>query len=281
MQHEEKKMMKVKLRMQRMAALIEFVVGAGLAIFFHFVLHDQVAAFSIFGVGLLLSLATWLLREDIIEIRERLVEEYREFHELPDVMRRIEDPECLQKAREIIARITRNMSLLQRGFIPMDETEFMLEATKAADATQQTLKSVNPLTPGWNTVGAIIKYYQANKRALERGVRITRTFVLRRDQLNETDVQKMLRTHYEDGIEVKVVYREELPTGGEAGWAKNCSFNFGMYDDRLVVDVSAPAPYYGVRTSQPVELVRYLRMLDLVDHASHAVTLNENVIIQA
>ena len=273
--------MRIKSGMQRMAALIEFVVGAGLAIFFHVVLHDRMAALIIFGIGLLLSLATWLLREDIIEIRERMLEEYREFHELPDAMRRIEDPECLQKAREIIARITRNMSLLQRGFIPMDETEFMLEATKEADATQRTLKSVNPLTPGWDTRGTIIKYYQANKRALERGVKITRTFALRRDQLSEAEVQKLLRTHYEDGIEVKLVYRDELPAGGEAGWAKDCSFNFAVFDNRLVVDVSAPAPYYGVRTSQPGELVRYLRMLDLVDHASHAVTLRENEIIHA
>lgn len=273
--------MKVKLRMQRMAALIEFVVGSGLAIFFHLVLHDRVAAFTIFGVGMLLSLATWLLREDIVEIRERLLEEYREFHELPDAIRRIEDPECLQKAREIIARITRNMSLLQRGFIPMDETEFMMEATKAADATQKTLKSVNPLTPGWDTRGAIIKYYQSNKRAVERGVKVSRTFVMRRDQLQEAEVQKMLRVHYEDGIEVKVAFRDELPAGGEAGWAKDCSFNFGMYDDRLVVDVSAPAPYFGVRTSQRAELARYHRMLALVDHAAHGVILRDKEIIQA
>jgi hypothetical protein len=273
--------MKLKLRMQRMAALIEFLLGAGLAIFFHFVLHDRAAAFIIFGIGLLLSLATWLLREDIMEIRERLLDEYREFHELPDVMRKIEDPACILKAREIIARVKRNMSLLQRGYIPLDETEFMLEATKAADGTKRSLKSVNPLTPGWDTRGAIIKYYQANKRALERGVKITRTFVLRRGQLQEDDVQKLLRTHYEDGIEVKVVYREDLPAGGEAGWAKECSFNFGMYDDRLVVDVSAPAPYYGVMTSQRAELASYHRLLDLVGHAAHAVTLSDGEIVQA
>jgi hypothetical protein len=272
--------MKVKSTMQRMAALIEFVVGAGLAIFFHMVLEEKGAALSIFGLGLLLSVATWLLREDIVEVRERMLEDYREFHELPDAMRRIEDPECLFKARQIIARVKRNMSLLQRGFIPMDETEFMLEATKAADAAQQILKSVNPLTPGWDTRGAIIKYYQANKRALERGVKIKRTFVMRREQLPEADVQKMLRTHYEDGIEVKVIYRDELPAGGEAGWAQDCSFNFGVYDDRLVVDVSAPAPYYGVRTSQHAELIRYLQLFDFVEHASHAVMLRDNEIVQ-
>ena len=272
--------MKVKAKMQKMAALIEFVFSAVLAVFFHVVLNEQMVAFTIFGVGLLLSLATWLLREDIGEIREKLLEEYREFHELPDALRRIEDPECLKKAREIVARITRNMSLLQRGFIPMDETEFMMEATKAADAAHRTLKSVNPLTPGWDTKGSIIKYYQSNLRALERGVKVSRIFVLRRDQLIEPEVQKILRTHYEDGIEVKVAYRDELPVGGEVGWAKDCSYNFGVYDDRLVVDVSAPAPYYGVRTSQRAELIRYLRMLDLMDHASHAVTLRDEEVVQ-
>ena len=273
--------MTVKAKMHPMAALIEFVASAGLAIFFHLVLHEREVAFTIFGVGLLLSLATWLLREDILKIREKLLYEYREFHELPDALRKIDDPECHKKAREIIARITRNMSLLQRGFIPMDETEFMLEATKAADATEHTLKSVNPLTPGWDTRGAIIKYYQSNKRAVERGVKVTRTFVLRREQLHESEAQRMLRTHYEDGIEVKVAYREELTTGGEVGWTKDCSFNFGVYDDKFVVDVSAPAPYYGIRTSQRVEVGRYLQILDLVEHAAHAVYLHDNEIVQA
>jgi hypothetical protein len=273
--------MKVIAKMQPIATLIEFVASAGLAIFFHLVLHEREVAFTIFGIGLLLSLATWLLREDITEIREKLLYEYREFHELPVALRKIEDSECQKKAQEIIGRVIRNMSLLERGFIPMDETEFMLEATKAADATQFTLKSVNPLTPGWDTRGAIIKYYQSNKRAVERGVKVTRTFVLRRDQLHETDVQKMLRTHFEDGIEVKVAYRDELSVGGEVGWTKDCSFNFGVYDDKFVADVSAPAPYYGIRTSQRVEVGRYLQILDLVEHASHAVYLHENEIIQA
>jgi hypothetical protein len=271
--------MKVKSGMQRMAALIEFIVGATLAIVFHFVLEDAVAAFTIFGVGLLLSLSTWLLREDVIEIRERLLAEYREFHELPDALRRIEDPECLRKARESITRVASTLALLQRGFIPLDQTEFMLEATKAADGTQRTLKSVSSLA-AWEMRGAVLKYYQANKRAAERGVKISRTFVLRRGRTLDAEVQKILETHRKDGIEVKVLYRDELPAG-EAGWTKDCSFNFEIYDDRLVVDVSAPPPYYGVKVCQRAELVRYHQMFNLIDHASAATFGEEECLLGA
>ena len=272
--------MKVKSTMQRLAGLIEFVVASGLAIFFHMVLEEKEAALSIFGIGMLLSLATWLLREDIIEMREKIVDDYREFHALPDAMNRIDDPDCLIKAKKIVDRVTRNMSLLQRGFIPMDETEFMMEATKAADATERSLVSVNQLTAGWDTRGAIIRYYQANKQAIKRGVKVTRIFVLWRAQLPECDVQKMLKTHYDDGIGVRVIYRDELPTCGEVGWAKACSYNFGVYDDRLVVDVCAPAPYFGIKTSHREEVLRYLHLYEMVDHSSHGVILQEGEIIQ-
>lgn len=272
--------MKVKSTMQRLAGLIEFVVASGIAIFFHMVLEEKEAALSIFGIGLLLSLATWLLREDIIGVQEKIVDVYRDFHELPDAMHRIEDADCQLKAKQILERVTRNMTLLQRGFIPLDETEFMMEATKAADAAERTLKSVNPLTPGWDTRGAIIKYYRSNVQAISRGVKVTRIFVLWKPQLAEADVQKMLRTHFEDGIEVRVIYRDELPSCGEAGWAKDCSHNFGAYDERLVVDVSAPAPYFGIKTTHREEVLRYLHLFELVDHSSHGVSLREGIIVQ-
>jgi hypothetical protein len=273
--------MKVKSTMQRLAALIEFVVAAGIAIFFHMVLEEKEAALSIFGVGMLISLASWLLREDLIGVREKILDDYREFHELPAALHRIDDPDCLAKARQIIDRVTRNMTLLQRGFIPLEETEFMMEATRAAAATEKTIKSVNPLTPGWDTRGSIIRYYQANKQAVTRGVKVTRIFVLWHSQLTEGPVQKMLRTHYQDGIEVRVILRDELPACGEVGWAKDCSYSFGIFDERMVVDISAPIPYFGVKTTQRDELFRYLHLFELVDHASHPVALNDDRIVQA
>ena len=57
--------------MHELAVFIEFIAGSGLAIFFHLVLHNEQAAYMIFGMGILLSLVTYLVREDVEKIQER------------------------------------------------------------------------------------------------------------------------------------------------------------------------------------------------------------------
>jgi len=60
-------------KIKNIAVLIEFLAGSGLAIFFHQVLHYPEAAYIIFGIGILLSLVTYLVREDIEKTREELI----------------------------------------------------------------------------------------------------------------------------------------------------------------------------------------------------------------
>jgi hypothetical protein len=63
-----------------MAILIEFLTGSGLAIFFHWVLHSPEVAYTVFGIGILLSLATYFLREEMEHTREKLSERYYQAH---------------------------------------------------------------------------------------------------------------------------------------------------------------------------------------------------------
>src|ERR1700686_3857453 len=69
-------------KIHNMAVFIEFLAGSGLAIFFHLVLHHAEAAYIIFGIGVLLSLATYLLREDIAQTRDKLIDQYDHAHEI-------------------------------------------------------------------------------------------------------------------------------------------------------------------------------------------------------
>ena len=79
------------------------------------------AAYSIFGIGILLSLATYLLREDLEKTWHELVNQYNQSHEITFAISQINDPECLIKAQELLAgnkrtinSFSRDLSLLTR-----------------------------------------------------------------------------------------------------------------------------------------------------------------------
>lgn len=274
--------MKLSKKIQHMAVFIEFLAGSGLAIFFHLVLHNPEAAYSIFGIGLLLSLATYLLREDLDNTRCQLTSQYNQAHEITFAVAQINDPECQVKAQEILSGIKRTILLLQQGYMPLDETEYYLEGAKCTDLSLQRLKAVDPLTVGWHTRGALMNFYQSNLRALERGVAITRIFVINREEMAEPEAQKILLAQYRDGIDVRVAFRGELPLANDiSGRDTNSSFDFGIYDDHMVTEVFPQSgKYYGRKTATTAEVEKYVRLYEIIDHNAHAVTLeNERIIL--
>jgi hypothetical protein len=270
-------------KMQKIAVLIEFLAGSGLAVFFHQVLRYPEAAYTIFGIGVLLSLGTYLLREDIEKTRAELLEQYHQAHELTFAIARISDPECQSKAHELMASAMRTISLLQQGYIPMDETEFYLEGAKQMEQTVHHAKMADRITTGWDSRGALHNFYQANLRAIERGVKITRIFVVNRENLAEPDFQKILLTQYRNDIDVRIAFRDELPSATNiSNRHTDSSFDFAIYDDRVSTDVfSKPGKYFGRKTSDPVEVAKYLHLYELVEQRAYAVILEDDKVILA
>jgi len=270
-------------KMQKMAVLIEFLVSSGLAILFHRILHYQEAAYTIFGIGILLSLVTYLLGEEIEKTRERLLVQYNHAHEITFAIARINDAECRAKALELLASAKRTIILLQQGYIPLDETEFYLEGAKCSDRATRRIKAVDPLTEGWGSRGALLNYYQANLRALDRGVKVNRIFVINSGDLTELHVQKVLLAQYRDNVEVRIAFRNELPSANDiSGRDTSSSFDFAIYDDRLVSDVfGQPGKYFGRKTSEPCEVCKYLSLYDLIEHSSCALAMENDRIVLA
>lgn len=275
--------MKFSKNMHNMAALIEFLAGAGLAIFFHLVLHSPDVAYIVFGIGMLLSLSTYLLREDLEKTRHELINQYHHAHELTFAIAQIGDSECHTKAEAMLSGIKRTIEQLQQGFIPFDETEFYLEGAKCSDLAIRRLKSVDPITNGWNTRGALVNYYQSNLRALERGVAITRIFVMSHEDLGNPDSQKILLAQYREGIEVRIAFREELPTvSNMSGRDINSSFDFAIYDDQVVTEVfQQNGTYFGRKTSHAVNVDKFLRFYELIEHSSNVIAVKDERIILA
>jgi hypothetical protein len=270
-------------KIQKIAVLIEFLAGSALAIFFHQVLRYPEAAYTIFGIGVLLSLVTYLLREDIGKTRAELLEKYHQAHELTFAIAKISDPECQSKAHELMASAMRTISLLQQGYIPMDETEFNLEGAKQMEQAVQHAKMVDRITTGWDSRGALRNFYQANLRAIERGVKITRIFVVNRENLAEPDFQNVLLTQYRNNINVRIAFHNELPsTTNISNRDTDSSFDFSIYDNRVITDVfSKPGKYFGRKTTEPAEVTKYLHLYELVEHSAYAVTIEDNKVVLA
>ncbi len=270
-------------KIQNMAVFIEFIASSGLAIFFHLVLHHAETAYVIFGVGILLSLATYLLREDIEQTREKLIDQYNHAHEITFTIARIVDPECQNKAHEIVAGAKRMLALLLQGYVPLDETEFYMKGAKYFDESNHRVKAVDPMTSGWDSRGSLLNYYQANLRALERGVLVTRIFVLNQGDIEDKEVQKVLLIQLRDGVEVRIAYRDELPAASEiSGRDSAGSFDFAIYDNKVATEVFInPGKYFGRKTREPALIGNYQRFYDLIEHSSHTVVLENDRIVLA
>jgi len=273
----------LKIKTHNMAIFIEFVTGSGLAVLFHWVLHYKEAAYIIFGVGVLLSLATYLIREEMETTREGLLDQYRQAHETTFAIAGITDPECQSKAHELMAGTMKTIKLLQQGYVPLEETEFYLEGARQIEHATRQVSAVDPLTDGWDSRGALLNFYQANLRALQRGVKVTRTFVINHDDIENDSIQKIILPQLRDGIAVRIAFRDELPTtSGITGRDTNNSFDFAIYDDKVVIDVFAqPGKYFGRKTSQLDEVAKYLNFCTLVEHSSHLAAIKDDRVVLA
>jgi hypothetical protein len=276
-------MKNINKKIYDMAVFIEFLAGSGLAIFFHMVLHNEQSAYMIFGMGILLSLVTYLVREDIGKAKSELLAQYQQVHEIPFALSQISDAECQTKAQDLIAGALKSIAQLQQGYIPLDEMDFYLEGARQSDHAVHQIRAVDPLASGWLSRGALINFYQSNLRAIERGTQITRIFVTSRDDLADPEVQKVLQAQHKDGVEVRLAFRDELPTTIDfSGGDTHCSLDFAIYDDRVVTSVFPQAgKYYGRKTAQQAEIAKYLHIYERLEHSAHPVALENDKIVVA
>jgi hypothetical protein len=251
-----------------MAIFIEFLIGSLLAIYFHWVLQYEQAAYILFGFGILLSLATYLIQHQILNSQKTLATLYQGNHELSSALAAITEPECQLKSQELLVDFKKNLAQLERGYLLLNEAEFYLEGVKAVAQSHKQIKAVDPLEVGWDSRGAVRNYYQANLQALGRGVKITRVFVISRRDLLNPDVQKILQQQLLDGVEVLITYREDLPLN-EAN-QDVYSLDFAIYDEASVTDRGREkALYFGKRTQKLPEIVKYQRLFELIQHHAH------------
>lgn len=267
-----------------LTVLVEFVVSAGLGVYFHWVLHWQQEAYVVLATGMLLTLATYLISEEIARSRDQVLAHYQGSHSLLTALSLIDDRECQEHAHGLLASTERTLKLLQEGYVPLDETEFYLAGAEAMAQSRHQVQAVDPLTLGWDSKGALRNYYQTNLRALERGVRVSRIFVVRRADLADAATQRVLQTQLADGIDVRLAFIEELNVraGNGGGAPAQTSWDFAVYDGRIVTERVGPGgSHFGRKTRRASEVTRYQRLFEIVAHNAHAVIVRDGQVVPA
>jgi hypothetical protein len=114
-------------------------------------------------------------------------------------------------------------------------------------------------------------------------VKVTRIFVLNRDELALPEMQKVVLQQFRDGINVRIAFRDELPSVGELiGRDTGNSFDFAIYDDKVVSEVfGQTGKYFGRKTTQPPEVERFLHLFQLIEHSSHFISIENEAIVLA
>lgn len=248
-----------------MRTLVEFLVAAGLALLFHFGLSLEREAYVLFGVGVLLTLAVYLILDRLRAAETRTVEAVAHAHRIESALERIQDPEAVVKSRSVLDTTHHVLVLLGDGAIPLTEGEYYFEAGQCLARCTREMYAVNSVdVTDW--VGKVQKrkYYEDQVRTRGRGVAIARIFVLRRGDLEDPDVLRTIRHQQDDGIAVRVAWQEDVAFSGREG--VDVVTNFVLFDDKVLI---ARTPllglYYGKKTRAPGEIERYRRTYELLD----------------
>jgi hypothetical protein len=78
------------------------------------------------------------------------------------------------------------------------------------------------------------------------------------------------------------IYHGLTLANGITGRDINSSFDFGIYDDQVVTDVFPQSgKYYGRKTTTSVEVEKYVKLFEIINHNAHAVILEDDRIILA
>lgn len=253
-----------------MRTLIEFVVAAGLALIFHFALSLEREAYILFGVGVLLTLAVHLTLDRVAAAERRTLEALSRAHRIEAVLERVTDPEAMVKGRHVVDTTHQVLTLLSDGAIPLTEGEYYFEASRCLAECTREIRAVNSVdVTDWIGKVQKRKYYHDQVRTRQRGVAISRIFVLRRTDLDDAAVLETIRHQQQDGIAVRVALYEDLAFSGREG--VEMPTNFVLFDDKVLI---ARTPllglYYGKKTRAAAEIERYRRTYELLDQYARA-----------
>lgn len=212
-------------------ALVTFLATAVLTLISEFVLNlSREGTYITFATGSLIALGTTVLKAEVVR---EIKGEFGGVLSLYDTLSKVED----EGVREWVYDLAKQFS---RGELP-PYVAAVYSRRLIAEVKETLQTSDYSPDPGaiaaWTDSPRYKTWFAANLEAMDRGVRIERVFVLRKQEAMsggqwDDRVRSILQQHYDAGIEVRVLWVEDL-VGGPA--QRNLEQNFAIYDSREVL----------------------------------------------
>lgn len=248
-----------------MHSLIEFLLASSIALAFHFGLHMEKEAYTVFGVGLLLALSVYLIMHKLEQVEGRFKKLFMSAHPLNALMDQLHDPAAAAKGRSFMAMTESLLKMLSEGAIPLTEGEYYYEASQSLSYCKKEIRAVNSIEiADW--MGKVQKenYYRNQVLARQSGISIRRIFVLRPLDLLNAEILLTIRHQLEDGIDVRIAMWDDLHISGTE--QVEMPINFVLFDEGPLIQRSPLfGIYYGKKVSSTTEVARFKRIYEILE----------------
>ncbi len=248
-----------------MHSLIEFLLASGIALVFHFGLHLDKEAYTVFGVGMLLALSGFLIMRKLHQIENRFERLFMRAHPLDSLMNQLKEPRLAAKGRSFMAMTESLLRMLSEGAIPLTESEYYYEASQSLARCKKEVRAVNSIEiADW--MGKVQKenYYRGQVRARKKGIAIRRIFVLRPLDLLNAEILMTIRNQVNDGIDVRIAMWDDVHLSGTE--QVEMPINFVLFDEGpLILRSPLFGIYYGKKMFSLEEVSRFKRIYEILE----------------
>ncbi len=172
-----------------------------------------------FGIGIAIYLPIsfgFLIASSALLLKREISAQIDEKFEIYQRLSRISDHKSRDIALKTIEKCKSDLKDIEKGELKLEREEFYRYIINSVDSAKKHVAAIHVALDEqgmfiWKKDPAIMKYYQANKRAVKRGVTIERIFVLKREllisfqnrELNQNIVEVM-QEQINDGIAVEI-----------------------------------------------------------------------------
>lgn len=198
-----------KLFEGELGAFAETIFGGLFGILFSYILGDVTIGVTIFGIGCLISLSRYYIYGYFAKEFKDAVRLYQ----MKEKIYNLKDEDFVNELIKSERVFFHRLQQLTEGTIEYEMVgEYLTEARKQVMKTKRCMKAIVLVGSNeWDEDGTLKEYLDAQIKAIEeRRIKVTRIFLIDKNQMNDTNILNTMKKHADGDIEVYYAEKENI-----------------------------------------------------------------------